>query len=323
MRFITLKDTHFQFGFAHPRGRTEDFEDQIYNKINQVISYAQLNDIHHLILTGDSLNFSQSSAYTLDRVRKNLSIFKELSKQFIIYDIAGNHSLPFASKAHKEGSFHQLLIEQNLIKDLTIPVQVDNVTLAGIDYTDNINELRDKMLELDSKFENLILVIHEHLIPSEKEKIPFGKYLTYKQATEDLKNTKFIIAGHLHKGYKTKTISNNLNKQITIINQWNFTRLARDYYALNAEHTPEFTVIDTDSGSCQTIQLDVMHFDKAFIINELKKEEALNNDLCSFIQAIKNYNNTVDSDLNSIPEDIKSRVDYYLEMARSKIKEQA
>lgn len=320
MKLITIKDAHFQFGFNPPRGRTKDFEEQIQHKLEQIINYAKQHDIKTLVFTGDTLNYSQSSSYTFDRVNRNLKVFNKLKEQFEnIVDIAGNHSLGFSSREYKTQSFHQMLIDLNIIQDATKGIHLDdNTSIYGIDFTPDKEQLLKELQDIDSRTDPEsynIVILHEHLVPNENNRIPFGTCLTYKEITENLKNIDCIIAGHLHKGFPTEVIKSS-GKQVTIINQWNLTRLARDYYALNAEHIPQFSVLDTITGKTETINLDVKHFDEAFIIPELNKEKALNQDLNEFIKAVNSIGYTSDSKLpDSIPEEIRNRVEYYIEKA--------
>lgn len=322
MKYLIIKDAHFRFGFPHPRGRTEDFEQQIMDKVNQVIEIGKARNIKNLIFTGDTTDVKTPSSWGLDKTHANTRVFKLLAEQFSIYDICGNHSLPHSSIDHKGESFQQLLIDNNLIHDLTNPITTGDYILYGIDYTQDKQAVLNAIHTMDSKagteHKFAICVIHEHLVPSDKDLLPFGHCFTYQQITKDLKNHKAIIAGHLHKGYPAQTVTNNLKQKITIINQWNFTRLARDYYALNAEHTPQVTILDTEKPhDPETINLEVKHFDDAFILPELHKEQTLNDNITDFVNQVRENLQTQDSELTSIPECISERVQYYLEKART------
>lgn len=321
MKFITLKDIHFRFGFKAPAGRTQDFEAQILDKVKQVIDIAKEHKIQTLILTGDSTDIKSPSSYTLPQIQANISVFRLLREQFTnIYDICGNHSLPYSSIDYKQDSFYQLLCDSSLIVDLNRGIDKEDAYIIGIDYTPSQAQLFETIQNIDKRLSDKkanILVIHEHLIPK-GDTLSFGSFITYENVTKDLKHIDYIIAGHLHKGYPTQTIKNNLGREITIINQWNFTRLARDYYVLNQSHIPQLTIIDTQSKTHQTIDLQCASYDDAFIQKDLQSAQNLQSNLAKFVYkakqvAIANSELSIDT----IPTEIKSKVEYYLELAKS------
>lgn len=313
MKFITLKDTHFRFGFKQPQGRTPDFEEQIQAKIDFVIETAKQHNINCLVLSGDTLDNKQPSKYSFYHIRDNIAVFQKLKEQFsTIYDICGNHSLPFSSVEYKKDSIQQYLINHGFITDLTLDLYpIADYHIYGIDYTPDHQKLLQQMIETDKSNpdKKLIAVIHEHLVPTDKDRIPFGSCLTYKEVTANLKNHKFIIAGHLHKGYQTQTINN-----CTIINQWNFTRLARDYYAVSNQHKPQLTIVDLKTNTTETIDIPHIPFSEAFIEKELHEASDLQMNISEFIKKAQEAE-TGDKLIESMPEHLKDKIEYYLELA--------
>lgn len=313
MRLAVLKDIHLRYGFEAPAGRTEQFYEQIDNKLRQVIDIAKEYDCKGLISTGDILD--KSADYKFAQIAGNADKLKEIKTHFElgIMSVAGNHDLLWASRDYKENSFYGYLVRHNLIQDIaTTPIKLNEYTLAGIDYTPDFKTLKDELLELDKKHKKLIMVIHAHLIPNEAQKLPFGDFITYDSITKGLSNTEMIIAGHLHKGYPIAQ-----HNGITIINQWSFTRLARDYYSISGKHTPQVVIIDTDSlHKPVTIDLKVADFDSTFIKKELDKEYNIQHNLNEFVC---NANNVADSatanNINNIPLELKEIVEYYLNKA--------
>lgn len=320
MTFITLKDTHFRFGFKHPTGRTEDFEAQIKAKVDFVIETGKKYGAEALILTGDTFDFKAVSHWNLKPIRENSNVIKELKEAFgTLFDIHGNHSLPNSSLAYKKDSFQSFLIEQNLIHDIAEqPFQIDDdYLLYGIDFTPDKEALLQKMREMDRENDdtNLIAVIHEHLVPTDKDRLPYNQCLTYNEITKGLKNHKVIIAGHLHKGYPTQTVNG-----VIIINQWNFTRLARDYYTVSDEHKPQLTIVkDVLQGGnyvlkTKTIDIPCEPYKTAFIEKELQREQNLGMDITEFIA--KTTEAQQDNNISFYPAHLKSKIEYYLEQAQ-------
>lgn len=313
MKLAIIKDPHFRYGFDSPRGRTDDFYTQIDNKLQQLYELKKQHNLEGLILTGDILD--KATGYTLPQVRANLDKFHELQQQFgKVYSILGNHDVKFASSAFKNESLYQILVNHNIIHDITEhPIKLGNYTLAGVDYT-NKDATYEALLALDTKHSNLIAVLHTHLVP-DSYNMPFGDFHTYSQITKDLKNTKMIIAGHLHKGYPIAHVN-----RVTIINQWSFTRLARDYYAVSNEHTPQVTIIDTDDlHNPITLNLVCSNYDSAFIQKELERETELQANIHAFVESCKSVEIQGNSTVDNAPQAIRQRVEYYLNKAEEAI----
>lgn len=314
-----VKDMHLQFGFKHPVGRTDDFETHIRQKIQHLIDISLKHKSEAIITTGDLLSVKSPSHYTLKQVRENFSILDTINKHLPIYSIAGNHDLPYSSTQYKKESFYQLLVDSNRIIDLTTqPLQTTQHTIYGIDYNDDTDNILQQLKEIDNQAKEhnkkAITVIHEHIVPTQADKLPFGKYHTYQEITHNLTNHQAIIAGHLHKGYPTQTITNNKQTKITIINPYNFTRLARDYYTVSNLHKPECVIYNLDTNTATHIEIPHQEYKDCFIEKELKAQTQLEMDISNFIKQVSMTKSS--NDIDNIPHHIKDRVDYYLERAR-------
>lgn len=321
MILTILKDTHFRFGFKHPSGRTEKFEEQIYNKLKQVKRLANKRNSTTLVVSGDIVDVKQNNLYGFNQVRKNLEVFYKLQKQFNrIYSIMGNHDTPYSSREYKADSFYQFLIDQGCMLDLATQIYDlhTGYHLSGIDFTPSTDQLLTEIRRLDQQMQpgnELILVIHEHCVPTQKDKIPFGTCITYPNLVSNLLNVRTIICGHLHKGFPVKHIINNLGKEITVINQWNFTRLARDYYTVNGEHIPEVVFYNTETHETETVPLEVAPYEEAFIEKELKQQEQLSMDISEFIDKIYSVEESI-HELEHIPEEIREKINHYITKAK-------
>lgn len=307
MRLIAIKDPHFRFGFPPPVGRTDQFHTQIQHKIDQLKGIRDQYGTQGLIFTGDITD--RATGFTQSQVKANMDIFAGLREAHgVVYSIAGNHDLKFASQDYQHESFYQLLVDHALIVDITTPVEIDNYTLAGINFTPNAKQ---QLQALDAKHTNLIAVIHEHLVP-DSDHLPFGHFIGYRDITAGLKNTKMIIAGHLHRGFSNQTING-----VTIVNAWNLTRLARDYYTVSDQHIPQVTIIDTnDIHNPITIDLDYEPYATAFVEKELHREAELLQNMHEFVESCKSIDiQATDATIADIPAEIRQRVEYYLTKA--------
>lgn len=307
MRLIVIKDPHFRFGFPPPAGRTDQFHSQIQHKIAQLQDIRDQYCTQGLILTGDITD--RATGFTLAQVKANLDIFAGLREAHgVVYSIAGNHDLKFASQDYQHESFYQLLVDHNLVVDITAPVKIGNYTLAGVNFTPNTKQ---RLQALDNRYTNIIAVVHEHLVP-DSDHLPFGRFIGYRDITSGLRNTSMIIAGHLHRGFTSQTING-----VTIVNAWNLTRLARDYYTISDQHIPQVTIIDTDDiHNPVTVDLDYEPYATAFIEKELHRETELLQNMQEFVESCKSIDiQTTDSTIADIPAEIRQRVEYYLNKA--------
>lgn len=310
MKILAIKDPHLRFKFQKPAGRKDTFEDEIESKVSQIIKIIKENKVSSVVFTGDVFDIKSPSKYGIEQVSANISVLKRISSKCPIYSIAGNHDLPFSSYEYKDKSLYQFSVDQGLINDITEPVKLEKYTLYGVDYRQDKSFIFDKIKTMDSSYKNLILVIHEHLVPDEKDRIPFGDCFTYEEITRGLKNHKIIIAGHLHKGYKTET-----KNGIIIVNNWNLTRLSRDYYSVNGLHTPEVELIDLDSLTTETIKLECRDFEESFIIEDLNKDKETKINIQEFIKKVSEIDGDSGIDLSNLDENIRERIQYYIEKA--------
>ena len=157
-----------------------------------------------------------------------------------------------------------------------------------------------------------------HIYPSQKDYSGFGNYLYYQDVVKALKSNpnsrcKYLVCGHLHKGFETEVVDG-----ITIINPWSFTRLARDSYALNDEHVPQFVALNTDSGRIATIDIPHKSFAESFIEAEVKRDQNLDEAIKLFIDKLSNVEeeNDIDSILNrvsGVDATIREKIKYYVE----------
>ena len=193
----------------------------------------------------------------------------------------------------------------------TQPLTIDGAYIYGIDYTPSQQELLDRMHSTDDYCKqnrlHAVAIIHEHIVP-DGETLSFVKFLNYSTLAT-LKNHRIIIAGHLHKGYPLKTINNTL-----FVNIWNFTRLARDYYAVNDAHKPQVALIDTrDITTASVIDIPHKPFKIAFKEGILKDETELNENLAQFIQNVTTLKQVDDLSIDDMPVELQERIKFYLD----------
>lgn len=313
MRYAFIKDPHFRFGLPKPIGRTENFHDEIKYKLNYLVDFCVKKQIDHIVATGDLLDIKAPSSYDFKAIKELTDIFGSIKEKGIKFcSIAGNHDLPSASLDRKSDSVYQWLVDNELIIDIS---SSDLPELSGFDYRSETAPLIEWLSTASLK---KIVVVHEHIYPSQKDYSGFGNYLYYQDVVEALKinpnsKCKYLVCGHLHKGFETEVVNG-----ITIINPWSFTRLARDSYALNDEHVPQFVALNTDSGRIATIDIPHKSFAESFIEAEVKRDQNLDEAIKSFIDKLSNVEeeNDIDSILSrvsGVDATIREKIKYYVE----------
>lgn len=256
-RFLTIKDPHFRFSFQEPSSRVNFFQD-IEKKLNFLNQYIIDNQINHLFFTGDVFDESIMSKWGFKNFLENKDVLETLknSLKCAPYSIMGNHDFingnftientPFGEYVNNGylnyfGDFYEKVYEQSL----NFKVNDGIINLYGIDYKKDWATLNESLSALDIELEDKdrktnfnIVFIHENVVKSftdEKfECIDYKKLMDYK-------NIDMWVLGHYHKGYPFTIINNKY-----FVNNWNFTRLVRNNYAINEQHTPEFSDVKID-----------------------------------------------------------------------------
>ena len=271
MKIAVVKDMHNRAGLGKPLGRTDTFDEDIANKDKQVIAECLKRGISHVINTGDLFDIKAPSSYGLTANYKTADRYKAYSDAGItLMSILGNHDLPMSSLdnidksaywffSNKAGLFKHIgdctpTIDGYVVSNT--PHVIGNVNIWGIDFRPSVDAQLARLAEVQQLIESSysdyinIVVIHEHCTPA-KSTESWTHSITYKKLSKTCPNVDVFLCGHLHKGFEPYE---NDNGQI-FINPWSFTRLARNYYAVNEEHTPQVDVIDFDTGETETIYL--------------------------------------------------------------------
>jgi len=250
---IFIKDPHLLYGFNQPNNRKETFFDEINNKWNYITNYYINNNIDYIIITGDLLDKMKSLQWTFKsflKIRKFLENIKEkIGKP--IYSIRGNHDELDGINSNKNSVFGNL-IDLGLIK------------YFGEENNDNcINIfLNDKTIGIYGF--DWELVLHTAVVDIENGKEHFD-CVGYDYLIKTNPKIDMWVLGHYHKGYPSLMYNNKY-----FINSWNLTRLSRDYYVLNDEHTPEFVHVsfniinDKIVPSIKNIKVPFLPFKEAF-----------------------------------------------------------
>lgn len=322
IKIAFIKDPHLRFGFNRPQGRNGAFETQILEKINFIENYCEHHIVDSLVFTGDVLDKKAPSDYSPNQLMMNESIINDLNNIVDTYTIHGNHDLPFSSIQMKDKSILNYYMKHGAISPL--PCVHGSVKVYGIDYKESIDEnIKDleQLHDLMNPDDYNIVVIHQHFAPqiANNDELSHSSFKRYSSLYHLYKINSFVF-GHLHIGFPTETIINDVSKkQQHFINPWSMTRLSRSYYSVNEKHIPEMVILNidtkTNTSTVEHVILPHAPYSEAFIVEEMKLNQEFNENLHMFVQSLTNSSSTENMEA---PEKIRDRVNDYLERAKNK-----
>ena len=289
--FITMKDPHLSFGFQN-RIR-KNYEKDVLQKLEFVKGYCKEKHIKNVLFTGDVFDSSTEDKWSFKKYRKNKRVLENFKNQGLtLYSNVGNHDMFHGYEESNDTIFGEM-VHDNILNNITkspLIIQEENafIKIQGIDYSNENNIVHEKIRQFDEESYpgyNVykIAVLHSNVTPKTVEKITD---FTYKSLTEDFPDIDMFILGHYHVGYDTTIVKRENGKQVIFINNWNFTRVVRDYEVELDEHTPEFEHIQIQYDKInkifiphiENIQIPFVPYQKAFsakdidILKKSKKE---------------------------------------------------
>lgn len=247
-KFITMKDPHLSFGFQN-RIR-KNYEKNILQKLNFVKEFCKENNIQNVIFTGDVFDSSTEDKWSFKKYRKNKRVLENFKEDYLqLFSNVGNHDMFHGYEESNDTIFGEMVHDDILqnITDNPILLQEDSaiIKIQGIDYSNDNSIVEGKLREFNEESYPgrkvyKIAVLHSNVTPKTVDKITD---FTYKSLKEDYSDIDMFILGHYHIGYETVQECRENGKDVVFINNWNFTRVVRDYEVELDEHIPEFEYV--------------------------------------------------------------------------------
>lgn len=332
--FLVIGDMHLRFGFEQPIGRTSNFQNEINNKIEQIIQICKDRNISNVLTAGDIFDIKTPTKYGFTSIRENkriLKMFKDAGIRMIT--ISGNHDLPFSSKDMKEKSIYHFFADDGFLYDVsnnTLPedisiktAEIGKISVTGLDYRnpekkifDDLEILNEKLLKFKKDGMTNVVMLHQHFVPplDNLDFVDFFKYFELQKYS----NIDVFVLGHLHKGYKTEYLEDDNGHKQYYCNGWSLTRLAREYYSVNDLHKPQVIAVDISNNKIkfEDIYLNVASFNDTFVKKDIENEKTINVEISKFVSSLKDFTGEVeDIDISKLEfsENIKSRINEYLD----------
>jgi len=302
--FITLKDPHYSFGFQN--SLRFNYEKNILHKLSFVQKYCKSNGISHKIYTGDVFDSSHEDKWSFKKYRKNKRVLEAFPRSGInIYSNQGNHDMFHGLEDSKDTIFGEM-VHDGIINNISmVPLIKDigehRIHIQGIDFANNQEVVKEKLYHFN-KYERdndkifKVVVLHSNISPEDVilNDINITDF-TYSSLVLNYPNVDMFICGHYHVGYDTQCIKRKPRiggKDAWIINNWNFTRVSRDYETELGEHTPEFedikiSVIDDKFVvDCETVIIPHEVYEETFTPKFIEIDKLSKKEISSFFKTI-------------------------------------
>jgi DNA repair exonuclease SbcCD nuclease subunit len=308
LEFVTMKDPHLSFGFQN-RIR-KNYEKHISQKLEFVRGYALSNNIDTVVFTGDVFDSSTEDKWSFKKYRKNKRALEEFKgSELKLYSNVGNHDM-FHGYEESEDTIFGEMVHDNILINLTKNplVHMENtsvIKVQGVDYSNENNIVLENIRVFDEEaypgydvFK--VCVLHSNVTPNEVKRVTD---FTYKSLAEKFPDIDVFILGHYHVGYDTTTMKREGGKDITFINNWNFTRVVRDYEVELDEHSPEFEHVSIQFDNItkqfnletKTIKVPFVTYNEAFSAKDIDILKKSKKEIFNFFEDINFEDIKVDS----------------------------
>ena len=245
-RFVTAKDPHYNFGFRDNIRFNRN--EQVKEKMKFKKDYMHKNNINDLFYTGDVFDSNEIEKWSFKKYLETKKEFEKFSKGIDIWSNMGNHDFFYGFEDSTETIFEEMVDQGylNYLKNKPFIKELDGakIMIFGIDYSHDKENIIGQLKNIDDHIESdepiyKIVIFHSNITVQENEFTDF----TYNWLLEKFNTIDMFICGHYHLGYDTFIDLNSVMRKVTIINNWNFTRVVRDYETQYDLHTPEFSDI--------------------------------------------------------------------------------
>jgi DNA repair exonuclease SbcCD nuclease subunit len=249
------------------------------------------NNITKIIFTGDIFDNSGEDNWSFKKYRLNKRFLENFKGDDIqIYSNMGNHDM-FHGLEETDGTIFGEMVNENIINYITENniiqnTPIGNIIIKGIDYNNDnqyvLNQI-DKFSKENTGSEKVlkIAILHSNIMSEENQFTDFS----YNQLSKY--NIDIIICGHYHLGFPTKKLNNTI-----FVNNWNLTRVVRDYHNKLDKHTPEFEDISISIENndfnidTKTVQIPCGKYKDTFVPKAIDLLTRSTSDISAFFGSI-------------------------------------
>lgn len=239
MRILFFTDSHIRG--SNPKNRLDDFVHTLENKLQEIVSIIEEEEIDYVIHGGDLFDRPDTSVSIVSRFSNILKLIK-----VPVYIVSGNHDIfghnPNTINRSMLGLLNSLdflqILDGNKITLLKDKVKVQ---LTGQPYTydidDSINRNNYMLKNVDPSYDYSIHVVHGMLLDRSFIKgIPFTLVDDIKETEADI-----TLTGHYHAGFKTI-----IHDDKYFINPGSIVRITNSIAEIN--RIPRVAIINLNEG---------------------------------------------------------------------------
>lgn len=249
-KILFFTDTHLQE--EPPSSRKDNYLKSILNKIEEISSIANSENVDYVLFGGDFFT-RPSPSYEVTILLTQ--VLKKFNSKPII-GILGNHDIEGRNPNTYERKAVKMLEEAKVLKILkdneVFPAFDTEIKIKGINYNDGIDyNIEFHKIKKEEKDKILIVLVHAYLLPF---KTTFPS-LSIEEIARESEGDIFLV-GHYHDGYGIREINGKI-----FISPGSIARDSRTQF----DRIPQVVLLTIENGKVQT------NFIK--LKNVLKKEE--------------------------------------------------
>lgn len=259
-----------------PLNRLKDYNDDLFKKMEWLVSYCNANQIRYCIHLGDIHDKTEASDEWKNRF---IQIWRQYNGKF--YTIFGNHDIPYNEESLYTKTCLRNLELSGVIEVLREPLIIDDVSIVPL----SLDLAKSKEIIKYSIKNNIGL----HLIFVGHHFYEFGLNRKAGFVEEDFKDISSrvdLVLGHDHKQYETKFVN-----QMMILRPGSLMRTELSEATINM--VPRVLVLDRDLGF-QYVQVPHRDINEIYNVQEYYSKKQNAKYFKQTINALENMNKYLD-----------------------------
>ena len=281
--------------------RVDNYADTCLTKLSWVFDYAYKNHIDTVITPGDVLHNSDNSDEFMNRL---IEVFHKAQENGIsIYSTVGNHDIRQTNTQSFWYRQFGFLVRSKCF-DLLETAIIANQKFVGLSA---YKQLTQEQVD----FQPTVLVCH-HFIG------PFGDdplHIKIPEIKQTLPNIKYILAGHDHSFYGTKTIEG-----VKIIRPGSLMRVTS---VKESNRIPNIAVIDFDTDSVEYVPVSIAKpFSEVFTTSLKESNKQIDKAVDRFVDnfsSVRQANVSVESIVSEVFRELPKEDEQFINFLKEDI----
>ena len=304
IKFITFTDVHISS--INPQSRLGDYEQDIFNKLDQIRRVGEKLDVDFYIFAGDLFNLKAPLKNPHSLNTKLITLFKNFSAP--IYATEGNHDLKNDSYATFDKQPLKVIYSSGALKqvrDMTVDIKGIKVRLLSSDFEENPQF--DKIFRKRKDEDISIRILHLYSAP---EGGMFFKQQVYSYLSLSSLENDIYVLGHYHLDNGIEIRKNqDLNRTQIFINIGAISRgsLTED----EITRIPKIGLVQvmkegsTINYKVNAARLNVLPADEVFDIKQKKEEKQKKKEAEEFVEKLQSELTDIEKGEDRIEKEVQ------------------